>query len=141
MVRDTSIDAYYEIRDNGLLSERRFEVYDCLYRIKEGTASEVFQEFRKVYGKNISSNGSGSRLSELRDMGVIQEKGTKVCPITGQTVILWTTTNQLPTKLNKKSAIYKYVCEECNNSFDTPRRIHFHNDDPCCGILTKWKKI
>lgn len=141
MVRETSIDAYYEIKENGLLSERRWQTYDSLYQIGEGTASEVFRQFQKTYSKKISTNGSGSRLSELRDMGVVMEKGTKICPITGQNVILWTTTNQLPVKIKKKPKTIKWICEDCNQSFDTSPRVHFFNKDICYGQPTKWRKV
>lgn len=52
-----------------------------------------------------SASGTYSgRMSELRDMGVLQELGTVECQYTGNTVILWDVTTDLPRKLDKQTA-------------------------------------
>jgi hypothetical protein len=102
MARKTSAEAYRTIEENGLLSKRRFEVYDCLYYHGPMTASETF---RRISGGrpnyNFDSN-TRARFTELRDQGVIAEIGEKKCAVTGMTVILWDVTSELPTPLPKK---------------------------------------
>ena len=95
MVRDTSKNAYYEIKNNGLLSERRWMVYDCLYNNGPMTGGEIFEALR--FGR--ANANITSRLSELRRMGVAVEIGTKECASTGMTVTLWDVTSKLPEKL------------------------------------------
>ncbi len=141
MVRQTSIQTYHKIMDDGLLSLRRGEVYEVLFRIGPATASEVFNEYLKTYGKRISTNGSGSRLSELRDCGVVQELGTKACSITGHNVILWDVTDQLPVKPKKSKTEFRYWCDECDRSFDNPLDHDGFEDEYCSGILTQWRKV
>lgn len=47
----------------------------------------------------ISPHGSGSRFTEMRDKGIIEEVGTRKCSITNKEVILYDVTDQLPKKL------------------------------------------
>ncbi len=99
MVRDTSIEAYREIRDNGLLSRKRLEVYDILYRHGPLTGAQVS---KRSAGHSAVSETVRNRITELRDMGAVTECGTVDCPITGKRVILWDVTANLPTALPTK---------------------------------------
>ena len=74
-MRQTSIDCYNKIKANGLLSKSRLQVYEALYK------------------------------TELREQGVIYEKGEKKCNITGRNVIEWDLTDNLPIKLNVTQTI------------------------------------
>lgn len=113
MVRKTSIEAYNQIKNNGLLSERRMQVYDLLYKYGPLTALQVIDHFRRTL-INFSSTGNlSTRLSELRDMGVVEELGTTKCPIGGRNVILWDVTDRLPVKVEKKK---KTKCPFCNGT-------------------------
>lgn len=94
MVRDTSIEVYHQIHDEGLLSNRRLQVWDCIFEHGPMTASQVFQKL------NIKTNQSG-RLTELAEMGVIRETHKGSCPVTGREVYFWKTTNVLPVKPKK----------------------------------------
>lgn len=100
MARKTSIDTYRKIRDNGLLSKRRWEVYDALYLYGPKTANELFRSMRdKAY---ILNSNTRTRLSELRDLGVVDEITEEhVCSVTGETVILWDTNDNEPRKGEK----------------------------------------
>lgn len=97
MVRKTSINVYNEIKNNGLLSKRRFEIYSAVFKYGPVTAMEVFKKLK------LNTNQSG-RFSELRDMGVIQEVGEKQCSITGRTAIIWEATDNLPKEINTKQS-------------------------------------
>jgi len=112
MIRQTSIDAYNAIRDNGLLSERRWQVYDVLYDIGPATGGEVFKEFKKRYGITAPTNSNvTTRLGELRQMTVVMELGVKACTVSGQRVILWDVTANLPLKFEKSKRV---KCTHCD---------------------------
>lgn len=114
MIRDTSIEAYKKIRENGLLSKRRFEVYDILFNNGPLTGSEVAIKFKKTYGHFAPSNTNiVTRLGELRDTGAVREVNKTMCSVTGMTVILWDVTSKLPIKLEKTK---KQNCPHCNGT-------------------------
>jgi hypothetical protein len=101
MTRYTSIQAYWKIRDEGLLSEQRWLVYAALWRscsVLTGT------QISALIPGSISNNVR-TRLSELRDLGVVREVGVGPCPITGQEVILWDVNHgALPGSLKPKQS-------------------------------------
>lgn len=102
-VRQTSIAVYRQIEANGLLSLRRWEVYKWLYHNGPATGREAIRGARTAdHGPVISQ--TRARLTELRDMGVIEEIGTTIDKVTGHEVILWDVTNQLPRKLPSRKA-------------------------------------
>lgn len=100
MTRRTSIAAYHEIEFAGLLSKKRFEIYKILYKYGPLTYNEVF---KKIVQRDsvIASANVGARLNEMREMGVVEEAGERLCSITGMNVILWDVTDKLPTPLVK----------------------------------------
>lgn len=91
MSRATSEEAYRAIKENGLLSCRRFQAYDALYRFGPLTAAECW---RHCPGTQIDS--IRPRMAELRRLGVVRETGRTKCSMTGMTVILWDVTSSLP---------------------------------------------
>lgn len=95
MARQTSIDCYNQIKAEGLLSKRRFEVYEAIYKNAPCTTNEALKD---IYS---GSHGVGSRTTELRDLGVIYEKSIKKCTVTGRNVIEWDLTDKLPIKAEK----------------------------------------
>lgn len=109
-VRETSIDAYNEIKANGLLSEKRFQVYEILVDHGPLTGAEVSQRIRQKHGRSTVSETVRNRLTELRDLGVVREVGQKPCPITGRTVIVWDVTKNLPEQTKKPD---RTTCPHC----------------------------
>lgn len=107
MTRQTSIDAYNTIKNNGLLSERRWQVYDALYKYGPCTCSELFK-FMKIqnHGANPAIH---VRLRELERAGCITEIGTRLCAITGMTVIDWDVTSDLPVKVEPPLTVKQIV--------------------------------
>jgi hypothetical protein len=75
--RQTSIDCYRQIQAQGLLSKRRFEVYEKLLAIAPCTASEL----QKSMDYNNGGRDCMKRLSELRDLGAIYEKIARKCNV------------------------------------------------------------
>ncbi len=111
-MRETSIEAYRTIKEQGLLSKRRMDVYESLYRCGPATAMAVFNELSKNRGNKVAANVY-ARLSELRTRGVVEELGEVICSITGMRVIQWAVTNKLPVEPKKQT---KIKCPLCNGS-------------------------
>jgi hypothetical protein len=96
-VRQTSINCFNQIKKEGLLSKRRLEVYEAIFKNAPCTTNEALKD---IYS---GSHGVGSRTTELRDCGVIYEKGIRKCAITGRNVIEWDLTDNLPKELKRSN--------------------------------------
>lgn len=96
MTRKTSIETYRQIESEGLLSRRRLQVYQTLYKIGPATAAEISQEDQGSFTNPAKGDNSHARLSELMKMGCVEEVGTKACSITGRNVILYDVTSDIP---------------------------------------------
>lgn len=100
MTRVTSAIAFQKIKDDGLLAQRKWEVYETVYYHGPLTSAEAFNIMNKNKPvRNITQ--SRARFTELRDMGVLKEVGVRRCKITGHKVIEWDVTDQLPRKREK----------------------------------------
>lgn len=99
-MRETSIQAYRQIKQEGLLSKMRERVYDVVFHHGPCTSAEAYTLMTKVEKAPITQ--SRARFTELRDQGVFKECGRKTCSVTGRTAILWDVTDQLPSQLPKK---------------------------------------
>jgi hypothetical protein len=110
ITRKTSIECFNKIKQEGLLSKRRLQVYESIFNHAPCTASEVFND------KNLKTNQSG-RFTELRDLGVIYERGERLCTVTGRNVIEWDLTDRLPVDFNNKNKTKKQRINDAINSF------------------------
>lgn len=112
MIRQTSIEAYQQIKDRGLLSKRRWEVYDVVYHHGPLTAGEIGRKMPS-YRASVSTADRNihARLSELRKMGVLTEVRERDCTVTGMRVIEWDVTDKLPVSFEKP---VKTKCRHCN---------------------------
>lgn len=110
--RQTSIDCYNQIRANGLLSKRRFEVYEALLSSAPCTSSEAIRNAKTTFGVF----GVSSRFTELRDLGVIYEVRTRECKVTGRNVIEWDLTDRLPVNIKKSNKTKKHKIDDALNS-------------------------
>lgn len=90
MARRTSIAVYHRIEEEGLLSKARWRVYAYLYECGPCTAGEIAE------GIDYIRNNTCARLKELIDRGVVEEIGERPCRTTGNNVILYDVTDQLP---------------------------------------------
>lgn len=105
MVRETSIEAYNTIRDQGMLSRRRWQTYDGLYKHGPCTGNELIKKIINEdsgYHAFRTQTNILTRLGELRDMGCVKELGETTCSITKMKVILWDVTGVLPKKLTRE---------------------------------------
>ena len=98
-VRDTSIEAYRKIKGDGLLSQRRLEIYIWLYWNGPATGNEIFRGIRG--SSTINQANIPARLNEMREMEVVEERGTDKCSVTGMNVIVWDVTSNLPKPIEK----------------------------------------
>ena len=110
--RQTSIDCFNQIKQEGLLSKRRLEVYEALLSSAPCTSSEAIRNAKTTFGVF----GVSSRFTELRDLGVIYEKGEKECSITGRNVIEWHLTDRLPVNIKKSNKTKKQKIADALNS-------------------------
>jgi hypothetical protein len=120
-IRQTSIDCYKKIKSEGLLSKRRLEVYESLYTSAPCTSSEAIRNAKTTFGVF----GVSSRFTELRDLGVIYEKGIKKCSVTGRNVIEWDLTDKLPVNFKSKNKTKKQRINDAINSL----RVLYQNKD------------
>ena len=126
--RQTSIDCYNQIKSEGLLTKSRLEVYEAIYNSAPCTASEVF----KV--KHLKTNQSG-RFTELRELGVIYEKGERKCSVTGRNVIEWDLTDRLPIEIKTSSNSKK---DRVNNAINSLRELYKNKS---IASNEDWKKV
>jgi hypothetical protein len=101
MTRDTSKEAFEKIKSNGLLSKRRFEVYDLLYHFGPLTANETVRIALRTH-PTANQASFNARFSELEVRNVIKQVGFKDDPISGNRTILWDVTSGLPTEPQKQ---------------------------------------
>lgn len=115
MSRETSIAAWREIKANGLLSLRRWQVYNALFQWGPLTAQGVYEvlvEQEKLSTRRNQFNVT-SRLSELVKIGVARELDTVTCPRSGMQVMRWEVTDKLPRKMPKEK---RTKCQHCNGN-------------------------
>lgn len=101
--RDTSIEAYRQIEAEGLLSRRRWQVYEILYHYGPLTAGEIARHAIDK-GIEVKEQTITPRMAELRERKVVKEVGVKVCSTTGRNCIAWDVTASLPVYSDKKAA-------------------------------------
>ena len=120
--RQTSIDCYNKIKEQGLLSNMRFKVYEAILKKAPCTSGEAFATMTT---KENQISQSRARFTELRNLGVIYEKGEKTCSITGRNVIEWDLTDRLPINIKSSNKTKKQKINEALNSF----RVLYKNKD------------
>ena len=111
--RQTSIDCYYQIKEEGLLSKMRFKVYEAILRKAPCTSAEALST---ILSKNSAITSSRARFTELRELGVIYEVQNRKCTITGSTSIEWDLTDRLPINIKKSNKTKKQKIDEVLNS-------------------------
>lgn len=109
MTRETSIEAYHAIVKEGLLGKMQEHALLAVVNYGPCTSAEAFEHLRgnRIYDNPIVQ--SRARFTELRNMGVIQEKGQRRCKITGRTAIVWEFTGNKPTRKSTKKRIFWIV--------------------------------
>lgn len=88
MVRQTSLLAFRDLCDRGVVSERQREVYSAL--VKLGCATDW--ELTKFLCRD-DPNYVRPRRNELLNMGLITGRRKRQCIVTGRTAIEWEVQN------------------------------------------------
>jgi len=102
MVRETSVEVYNRITNQGLLPKKRIQVYKIIYQGGALTGSQIAQRYKQQYPTAQHSESIRNRITELVQQGVVDEVGTVECPITKNRVLQFKTNNSLPVKLTQK---------------------------------------
>jgi len=132
MIRQTSIECYNQIKQEGLLSKKRLQVYEAILKLAPCTSGEAFATMTT---KENQISQSRARFTELRELGVIYERGEKKCSITGRNVIEWDLTDRLPINIKKSNKTKKDKVDAVLNSF---RELYKNKDN---STLEDWKIV
>ncbi len=108
-VRETSALAYQSVMDSGYIGKKQKEVYAGLFRHQNSTGSELYSALG--WNRNPSHSNIGTRLGELRDMGVVDELPKRRCKITGHLAIEWQTNDAHPRKPTQTTKIKCPTCK------------------------------
>jgi hypothetical protein len=111
--RQTSIECYNQIKQEGLLSKMRFKVYESILKNAPCTSAEVLST---LLSKNSAITSSRARFTELRELGVIYEVQNRKCTITGRTAIEWDLTDRLPINIKNPNKTKKQRLDDALNS-------------------------
>jgi hypothetical protein len=105
-INQNSMEAFNHIKKNGLLSDKRLKVYQIFVGNPAGlTGSEVSDIYKKNYPTSQHSETIRNRITELRDMGVLDEVGNVICKFTKRTVMKYRVNTNIPTKLVAKKSL------------------------------------
>lgn len=133
VARGTSIRTYQEIRDRGLLSEKRLQIYSILFEKGPLTYNEIFKILQGY--SPIASANIGARLNEMREMGCVVECGERICSVTGMNVILWDVTEKLPKDYQKPPTKTEQIRALCEQLGKMTEHLSSRGDD----VPEKWK--
>jgi len=114
MAKQTSIDAYREIKESGLLSNKRLAAYEAI--VKHGPCTSG--ELARVINSKHPIPQLRPRLTELREMGAIEEAEERICKVSGKRCIVWKATGCLPTKIKSKQGKTKELKAACRRLID-----------------------
>ncbi len=142
-VRQTSLETYREIAAKGLLKNQRGLVYRWLIRVGPCTAGELAYEMA-AHGDGVQETRHmvSRRLPELRDGGVSQEVGERVCRVGGRKSIVWAATGltgaplppnrSRPTKAELRAAVVEL------RSLSTLAAMNGRPFSGALGRVTEW---
>lgn len=106
MINSVSIEVYHSIKNSGILSDKRMKVYDIFYENPQGlTGSEVSEIYKSKYPSSKHSETIRNRITELRDMGVLDEIAIVTCQYTNRSVTKFRLNHKMPTSLEKKETL------------------------------------
>lgn len=135
-IRQTSIETYRRIRDQGLLTVMRFQWYSALFNHGPLTRAEVVKHL-EFPGQERQPDGY-NRLSELRKQGVARVVGSRECSVTGNRCQIWDVTDQLPSTIvttpKPTKAEFQVVVEELTEI----QRTHGFDPSPVLMGAVRW---
>jgi hypothetical protein len=129
--RQTSIDCYNKIKEEGLLSKMRLKVYEAILNNAPCTSGEAFATMTT---KENQISQSRARFTELRELGVIYEVRNRKCTITGMNVIEWDLTDRLPVNIKKSTKTKKH---RLNDALSSLRELYKNKN----RTVEDWKTV
>lgn len=103
-MRHTSVEVYRQIRNEGLLSELRLEVYETVFNHGPITQGETWMKLHRPRPSVTP------RFAELQKRGVLKIVGERECASTGRKAVLWDVTDSLPVEPKKELWV---KCSHC----------------------------
>ncbi len=103
MIKNTTLETFKQIQEEGLLSEKRLRVYEIIYEYGALTGAQISEIYQTKYPSAQHSETIRNRITELIQMNVVKEAGMIVCDKTKRTVNTYLCTNELPAKIQKKT--------------------------------------
>lgn len=135
MIRETSVEAYRSIRDNGSLSENQLRVYAIIYEHGPLIGSKVSERYKEMFPTATHSEVVRNRITDLFNMGLVKEVGRDVDPQTKRPSIVWDVTPNLPKKVVKVKSLrqqLKDLAEKLSKAndenFELRLKLHICND-------------
>ena len=104
-MKGTSIRAYKQARDKGILSKRRYEVVIALTMMEEpATAREVYEYLKvkawKEERRMPPQHSINPRFAELQRNGMVELGPVRACSWTGVETQTWKSTGLIPEKFD-----------------------------------------
>ena len=107
-VRETSQEAFDALKQAGVLSAQRWDVYSWLYTHGPATSGEFMAWKGAQTGRSMVMDQSRAIFTHLRERCLIKEVGTRACRITGKRCIEWDVTSaKAPTVPRRRTSKQK----------------------------------
>lgn len=90
-MRDTSIEAWEQIKGTAFLETKQGQVYEYLRQNPCSTQMEITYLMRAQSPRHHSVSSVSPRFAELERDGLIKATHKKICSITGRKVLAWET--------------------------------------------------
>ena len=129
--RQTSIDCYNKIKASGLLAKRRFETFEAIFNTAPCTRQEALEHTNPLNALSLSA----ARFTELRRLGVIYERGTRPCRVTGRNAIEWDLTDNLPINIKLSTNTKK---DRVSTALNALRELYKNKDT---SLKEDWKNV
>jgi len=104
-MKETSIEVYHKIKENGLLRGLELMVYRSI--CEHGTVTQM--ETVKNLGGSHTDHSITPRFAPLVRKNAIREVGRKTCGVTGEYTTAYSITGDLPVKLTKREKLERLI--------------------------------
>lgn len=111
MMRDTSLEAYFDNISSGLKAKKEKDVLRALVQFERSTVNELFRAWKG--STTLCQANIGSALYALREKGVVIDDKKRPCKVTGRNAYEWRTTGKAPMKFEKSKG---KKCPTCKGS-------------------------
>jgi|GEM_PF-2993311 len=107
MTRQTSIDVYREIKEQGLISKMQFEVYDKAFEFGPITQGETWDE----HFSDLQRHTVAPRFAEMKKIGILAVVGKRKCRYSGRICEEWDVTSKRPVTIAPTKSKDKIIAE------------------------------